>query len=75
MFMVGVARQDDIVQQNFQTGGGFSGYQEVENLHAKAEKAADTAVNYSPLRWSKDIYTVVNRPDAHWRVHSRVSGT
>ena len=23
----------------FQTGGGFSGYQQVENLHAKAEKA------------------------------------
>lgn len=63
LFMVGIARQDDIVQQNFQTGGGFSGYQLVENLHAKAEKAADMAVKLLSAPTVKGgKYTVVTDP-------------
>jgi len=63
MFMVGVARQDDIVQQCFQTGGGFSGYQLVEDLHAKSEKAADMAVELLSAPTVKGgNYTVVTDP-------------
>ena len=63
LFMVGVARQDDIVQQRLQTGGGFSGYQLVENLHAKAEKAADMAVEMLSAQTVKGgNYTVVCDP-------------
>ena len=63
LFMVGVARQEDIVQQSFQTEGGFSGYQQVENLHAKAEKAADMAVELLSAPTVKGgVYPVITDP-------------
>jgi TldD protein len=63
MFLVAVARQDDIVQQAFEMDGGFDGYQSVEAMHAKATAAAQRAVELlsaPPVTGGK--YTVIADP-------------
>jgi predicted Zn-dependent protease len=63
MFLLAVARQDDIVQQGFETTGGFDGYQSVENFQEKAAQAAQKAVELlsaPPVTGGK--YTVIADP-------------
>ena len=58
-----VAREGDIVQNGFETGGGADGYQSVEGFHEKAGKAAQKAVELlaaPPVTGSK--YTVITDP-------------
>jgi len=63
MFLLAIARQDDIVQQAFEMNGGFDGYQSVENLHEKSASAAHKAVELlsaPPVTGGK--YTVITDP-------------
>ena len=63
MFLMAVARQDDIVQTAFEMNGGFDGYQSVENLHEKAMAAGRKAVELlsaPPVTGGK--YTVIADP-------------
>jgi TldD protein len=58
-----VARQGDIVQNSFVTGGAIDGYQGVENFHDKARSAAQKAVELlkaPPVTGAK--YTVITDP-------------
>ena len=64
LFLLAVARQDDIVQQAFEMDGGFDGYQSIEQLHEKAAAAAGKAVELvsaPPVTGGK--YTVITDPD------------
>jgi len=57
------AREDDIVQTAFETGGGIDGFQWIENQHDLARKAAQKAVDLvaaPSVRGSK--YTVITDP-------------
>lgn len=59
----GIARQGDIVQTANETGGGFDGYQSVENFHEKARAAAQKAVELlaaPPVSGGK--YSVITDP-------------
>jgi TldD protein len=59
-----VGRDGDIVQNGFTRGGGFDGYQSVENFHEKAREAAQKAVELlaaPPVKGGK--YTVVTDQD------------
>jgi TldD protein len=58
-----VAREGDIVQNGFETGGGPDGYQNVEGFHEKARSAAQKAVELleaPPVAGGK--YTVITDP-------------
>jgi len=58
-----VAREGDIVQTGFETGGGADGYQSVEGFHEKARAAAQKAVELlaaPPV--AGDKYTVITDP-------------
>ena len=58
-----VAREGDIVQNAFETGGGADGYQSVENFHQKAKEAAQKAIELlaaPPVTGGK--YTVITDP-------------
>lgn len=58
-----VARKDDIVQTGFESGGGFDGFQSVEDFHQKAQQAAQRAVDLldtSPV--AGGTYPVVTDP-------------
>ncbi len=44
MIVAAIARDGDVVQTAFETGGGADGFQSVENFHEKAESAARKAV-------------------------------
>lgn len=61
---IAVARKDDIVQRAFETGGGFDSYQRVEDLHNKAHKAAQRAVDLldaPPV--TGGTYSVITNPN------------
>jgi TldD protein len=63
LITIAVARKDDIVQRGFEVGGGFDGFQRVENFHDKAQKAAQRAVELleaPPVKGG--TYTVVTSP-------------
>jgi TldD protein len=63
LITVAVAREGDIVQSAFETGGGVDGYQGVENFHQKAKGAAQKAVELlaaPPVNGGK--YTVITDP-------------
>ena len=63
MFLLAVARQDDLVQVAFETAGGVDGYQSVEHLHEHAGKAADKAVELlSAPSVTGGKYTVIADP-------------
>lgn len=63
LMVVGVARQGDIVQDGFKTGGGTDGFQSVESFHAQAEKAAKLAVELvSAPSVSGGKYPVITDP-------------
>jgi TldD protein len=58
-----IAREGDIVQNGFETGGAIDGFQGVENFHDKARFAAQKAVELvkaPPVTGAK--YTVVTDP-------------
>jgi len=58
-----VARKDDIVQTGSEMGGGFDGFQTVENFHEKVRQAAERAVELldaSPV--TGGTYTVITDP-------------
>ena len=60
---VAVGRDEDIVQNGHETGGGMDGFQSVENFHDKARKSAQKAVELlsaPPVKGNK--YTVVTDP-------------
>jgi TldD protein len=60
MMIAAVAREGDIVQSGFQTGGSIDGYQGVENMHEKARNTAQKAVELlaaPPVTGGK--YTVI----------------
>lgn len=64
LITLAVARKDDIVQRAFEVGGGFDGYQSVENFHVKVNQAAQRAVDLldaQPVRGGK--YSVVSNPN------------
>ena len=63
LMVVGVAREGDIVQDGFKTGGGNDGFQSVENFHAQAEKAAKLAVELvAAPSVTGGKYTVITDP-------------
>lgn len=58
-----IAREGDLVQMAFETGGGADGYQSVEGFHEKARAAAQKAVDLlsaPPVTGGK--YTVITDP-------------
>jgi TldD protein len=58
-----IAREGDIVQNGFETGGSIDGYQGVEGFHEKARSAAQKAIELlaaPPV--TGDKYTVVTDP-------------
>ncbi len=61
--VLAVAREGDIVQQAFETGGGPQGYQTVEQFHEKAAEAASKAVELvSAPPVTGATYTVITDP-------------
>lgn len=63
MMVVAVAREGDIVQTGYKTGGGVDGFQSVENFHEQAAQAAGKAVELlkaPPVTGGK--YTVITDP-------------
>ena len=63
LMIAAVARDGDIVQNAFETGGSVDGYQGVEGLHEKARNAAQKAVELlaaPPVNGGK--YTVITDP-------------
>jgi TldD protein len=59
-----VARKDDIVQMGFEKGGGFDGFQSVENCHNKVRQASRRAIDLldaPPVKGGK--YTVITNPN------------
>lgn len=64
MIALAVARKGDIVQRGIEKGGGYDGYQTVENLHEKVRKAARRAVDLLDASSVKGgTYTVVSNPN------------
>jgi TldD protein len=60
IMIAAIAREGDIVQSGFQTGGGIDGYQGVEGMHEKARTVAQKAVELlaaPPVAGGK--YTVI----------------
>ena len=60
IMIAAIAREGDIVQNAFETGGSIDGYQGVEDLHEKARNAAQKAVELlsaPPVSGGK--YTVI----------------
>jgi TldD protein len=45
LMVIAVAKDGDIVQNGFKTGGGLDGFQSVENFHSQAKQAAQLAVD------------------------------
>jgi TldD protein len=63
MFMMAIARQGDIVQTAYETGGGLEGYQTAEHLHDKATMAATRAVELTAAPTvTGGKYTVIADP-------------
>ena len=63
LMVAGVARDGDIVQNGFKTGGGIDGFQSVENFHGQAEKAAQLAVELvAAPSVTGGKYTVITDP-------------
>jgi len=64
MITLAVARKGDIVQTGSEMGGGFTGYQSVENFHDKVRQASQRAVDLldaPPVKGG--TYTVITNPN------------